>query len=151
MPFSILFFVHRKPGTSIADFQNHYENRHIPLIRSLAGHHFPTFHIRRYLRGSDITKDSSDNSEAVSTPAHVLVGTQSDFDYDVVGEWIFENESAFEACFAKLGEEDAARRIADDEERFIDRERTRAAVLSERVVSSRSDHQDVSSAQTMDG
>ena len=106
MPFSIIFSVYRKPGMSIADFKDHYEKRHIPLIRSLAGYDFPAVHTRGYLRGSDITKASSDNAEVGptgSTPARILVGTQSDFDYDVVGEWIFEKENAFQACFAKLG------------------------------------------------
>jgi hypothetical protein len=46
----------------------------------------------------------------------------------------FEDEQAFQAFFALVSSEEAAKRIAEDEEMFIDRERLRGVVVGDIVV-----------------
>lgn len=64
----------------------------------------------------------------------MLVGTQADFDYDVIAELVFDDEAAFRAFFARVSEREVAERIAGDEERFLERGRLRGVVVGDCVV-----------------
>ncbi|KAK5630659.1 hypothetical protein RRF57_006374 [Xylaria bambusicola] len=83
MIFSILVFMSRKPGTTPEQFRNYYTGSHLPMFRKLVGPHFAVRHVRRYIhrieapRGGAIQRNSS-------TPASVLLGSQADFNFDVV-------------------------------------------------------------------
>lgn len=93
MTYRILIFAYRKPGTTPAAFKSHYETSHVPLVQSIAGDHFPKAHTRRYIhrteRSASATHDDDDDH-----PASVLVGAQSDFEYDAIAELIFDDETA---------------------------------------------------------
>jgi hypothetical protein len=38
---TILIFAYRKLGTTPERFRDHYEGSHVPLIKEIAGEHFP--------------------------------------------------------------------------------------------------------------
>lgn len=67
--FNVLVFFTRKPGVSIDDFREHFEN-HMLHMKKTAGEGFPTKHTRFYL-----TRTPADT-------AHVVYGEQSDFPFD---------------------------------------------------------------------
>jgi hypothetical protein len=90
-------------------FIDHYENHHVPLVLSLAPR--PAVYKRNYLvRGDELNRED---------PA---------IDFDVVTELVFPDRPAFAAWLEKLAVEE----IGTDEERFLNRSRTRAYVIEER-------------------
>jgi uncharacterized protein (TIGR02118 family) len=122
--FTIRVFVTRKPGISPTAFKDHWENKHIPLLKSLSGPLFPLSHTRHYL-----ARDPSNPDQA----AVVLVGKPEDFDYDGFAEVAFESEAAFQE-FVKVMQ---LPEVAEDEERFTDRGKLKAVVIGETTVSKR--------------
>lgn len=132
MPYIFLVFAHRKPGLSPAEFKSHYESKHLPLIQTLTGSLFPKSHKRCYIqRVQGPIEGGADNA---NHPAMVLVGTPADFEYDVCAEVVFDDEAAFQAFFACVTQAEAARRIAEDEELFLDREKLRVVVVNDCTV-----------------
>ena len=79
------------------------------------------------------------------------MGSQTDFEYDVIGELTFENEDAWNAFYAKVGEKEVKEKIAEDEERFLDREKLRAVLLSDCVITNRFDESHVPNSESNDG
>lgn len=128
MTFSFLLFITRKPSLSPDEFKTHWDTKHVELLRTIAGEHFPLTHTRRY-----IARTSHDGN----WPASILVGAQEDFTYDGIAELVFPNEAAFRAFFAVVSEPEAAAQIAEDEEAFIVREKMKAVVLGDTSVTSR--------------
>ncbi|TVY85533.1 hypothetical protein LSUE1_G000372 [Lachnellula suecica] len=132
MPYSILIIAHRKPGTSPAEFKQHYENVHIPLLKELSGSLFPITHERRYLQRTE-----GASHDAASNPATVLVGTQGQFEYDSYAQLTWEDAEAFQKFFAVISQPEAAARITADEEMFLIREKTGIVVSGDAIVSKR--------------
>ena len=56
-------------------------------------------------------------------------------DFDVVTELAFPNRETFQAWMAQLSEPGAGEQVAVDEERFLDRSRTKAYVIEEYLTS----------------
>ncbi|KAI1741712.1 EthD domain-containing protein [Xylaria scruposa] len=130
MPYSVLIFAYRKPGTMPEQFKAHYEGIHVPLVRELAGASFPLSHTRRYLHRSENHADSN-TARNPSTPATVLIGTQNDFDYDAFAELTFEDAAAFQTFFNRMQHPEIAAKIAADEEKFLDRTQMPVVVLGD--------------------
>lgn len=122
MPYTVHLIAYRKPGVSPSAFKKHYETSHIPLLQSLTGPLFPKSHTRKY------TQRSEDGT------ATVIVGDQESFPYDALSELVFEDEEGFKKFFAKVGEEGSKEKILADEALFLDKERTKAVVIGESVV-----------------
>ncbi|KAI1277405.1 EthD domain-containing protein [Xylaria sp. FL0933] len=139
MPYSVLIFAYRKPGTTPAQFKAHYEEIHIPLIRKLTGASFPLSHTRHYLRrNAQQQKADGNTARNPTTPAAVLMGTQAEFDYDAFAELTFEDEAAFRAFFALTQQHpENAAKIAADEELFLDTARMTVVVKGETTVTER--------------
>ncbi|HET6173311.1 MAG TPA: EthD domain-containing protein [Gaiellales bacterium] len=111
--FKIMAFLSKREDIETRAFIEYYEEHHVPLIRSLAP--TPIGYKRNYLvRGDEI------NAEDES------------IDFDVVTELTFPDRAAYLAWGAQL---EAASHgepvIAEDEQRFLDRSRTRAYVVRE--------------------
>ena len=108
----------------------------MPLLKSLAGAHFPQSHKRFYIQRSPTatatTNDTNNNND--NYPATVLVGTQPDFPYDALAELTFEDASKFHAFMGVVSQGEARELIARDEEVFLDRGRMTAVVVGETVV-----------------
>ena len=139
MPFTILIFSYRKIGISPKEFKDHYESSHVPLIKSLAGTHFPQSHKRFYIqRTADADADDNDDDDGDDKnnkyPATILVGSQPDFQYDALAELTFENATKFQTFMSIVSQGEAREMLAKDEEIFLDRERMTAVVVGETVV-----------------
>jgi hypothetical protein len=131
MPYSVLIIAHRKPGTSPAEFKAHYESTHAPLLKEISGPLFPLTHTRHYLHRAEEANPDANN------PATVLLGTQEGLDCDAYSLLVWEDEEAFQKCFAALSRPEAAARIAADEEKFLDREKLKIVVLGDSRVTER--------------
>jgi len=105
----VFAFLTKREGLETRAFIDYYENHHVPLVLSLAPR--PPVYKRNYvLRGDELNRED---------PA---------IDFDVVTELVFPDRPAFAAWLEKLSVEE----IGVDEERFLNRSRTRAYVIEER-------------------
>ena len=105
----VFAFLTKREGLETQAFIDYYENHHVPLVLSLAPR--PPVYKRNYVvRGDELNRED---------PA---------IDFDVVTELVFPDRPAFAAWLEKLSVEE----IGVDEERFLNRSRTRAYVIEER-------------------
>lgn len=112
---TVLSYLVKREDITTDEFVDHYENRHVPLILSLAA--LPVVYKRHYLRRGDV----------------VNIG-EADIDWDVVTEQVFANHEAFQCWIDAVTLGDAGERVAADEARFLQRSRTRACVVSDYVT-----------------
>ena len=112
--FTVFGFLTKKDGLSMQEFIDHYENKHVQLICDFAP--APLVYKRRYLAPNDR-----------------LTSEGGEVDFHVMTELVFANRSDFEAWMAELAKPEVGARIVADEEKFLDRTRTRAYVIDERV------------------
>jgi uncharacterized protein (TIGR02118 family) len=107
----VFAFLTKRDGIDTAAFIDHYENRHVPLVLSLAP--APLVYKRNYVvRGDELNRESES------------------IDFDVVTELLFSDRDSYRAWIEALGVEE----VATDEERFLERSRTRAYVIEERLA-----------------
>ncbi|KAI0975726.1 hypothetical protein F4678DRAFT_457079 [Xylaria arbuscula] len=111
MVYSVLFHVHRKPGTTPEEFKAYYENSHIPL---------------------------NDHAGSISSilPS-VLAGTEKNSDYDALVEFVFEDEAACQSFFAVAQQPENMKKIAADSERFLDLTRVAVSLLGDTNTTNR--------------
>jgi hypothetical protein len=131
MSVKVFIYAYRKPGLSLDDFKKHYEG-HVDLIKRLSGEVFPLSHKRSYVARHtvDVAADGASDRNS-RTPATVIVGQQSDFDFDAYAELTFADQAAFQAFGAKVYAPEAASEIAADEEKFLDKSRLGIVMLGE--------------------
>ena len=111
----ILAFLTKKEGIETQAFIDHYEENHVPLIRSLAP--TPIVYKRNFLvRGDAINKEAQD------------------INFDVVTELVFPDRAAYLAWTAQLSLPGSGEQVVGDEMKFLNRSRTRAYVVEERVT-----------------
>jgi EthD domain len=104
-------FLSKREDLETQAFIDYYENHHVPLVLSMAP--TPTIYKRNYLvRGDEFNRE------------------EETIDFDVITELAFPDRAAFVDWIEKLSVE----AIGADEERFLDRSRTRAYVIEQRVT-----------------
>jgi uncharacterized protein (TIGR02118 family) len=108
----VFAFLTKSEDIETQAFIDYYENNHVPLVLSLAS--APTVYKRNYLMRDDEFNREGDT-----------------IDFDVVTELVFPDRAAFVDWIEKLSVE----AIGADEEKFLDRSRTTAYVIEERVTS----------------
>lgn len=126
MSYSTITFLWRKPGLTPDEFRQHYETNHIPLLLNLLGPAFPKSHTRFYITRQLSSTNSPDASNADYTPT-IFIGNTHDFDYDAFASLVFKDATAFEAFYARLTDPDVAKVVAEDEEKFLWRQKFIAA------------------------
>ncbi|GAA4814362.1 EthD domain-containing protein [Tomitella cavernea] len=112
--FKAIALLTRRADLTRDEFIDYYETRHVPLITSLLPQ------VRGYRRNF---LDHDDRVAAPGAPAT---------DFDVVSEFVFDDRAAYEEMLAAYAVPETARRIAADEENFVDRSRTRMYVVDVR-------------------
>ncbi|PWY81597.1 hypothetical protein BO94DRAFT_146398 [Aspergillus sclerotioniger CBS 115572] len=133
MPVRVFIHAYRKPGLSLATFRERYD-AHIELVKRISTDLFPISHKRTYIARTTLDTPAADaTSRNATTPATVLVGQQSDFDFDAYAELTFADQAAFQAFMARVTAPDAAAQIAADEETFLDRSKLSIAMLGDVV------------------
>ncbi|PYI09517.1 hypothetical protein BO78DRAFT_394955 [Aspergillus sclerotiicarbonarius CBS 121057] len=131
MSVRVFIYGYRKPGLSLATFRERYE-AHVELVKRLSTDDFPLSHKRSYIARTTLDAPAADGtSRNATTPATVLVGQQTDFDFDAYAELTFADQPAFQAFMAKVTAPEAAAQIAADEERFLDRSKLSIAMVGD--------------------
>ena len=103
----LICLMKRKPGLTADEFREHYENRHAPLAMELLP--FFSAYQRNYIQ-HDQNYQPEHLANHATMPAH-----------DVVTEISFASRADYEAMLAALADPTIGGRIAEDEERFLDR------------------------------
>jgi uncharacterized protein (TIGR02118 family) len=107
----VFAFLARRPDIERDAFIEYYEKHHVPLVSSLAPR--PLVYKRNYLvRGDDLNRE------------------HDSIEFDVVTELVFADRAGFLDWIRRLSVD----AIGEDEARFLDRARTRAYVVEERVT-----------------
>ncbi|PWY75705.1 hypothetical protein BO83DRAFT_377489 [Aspergillus eucalypticola CBS 122712] len=137
MSVRVIIYAYRKPGLDLHTFKERYE-AHIQLVKRLSGDDFPLSHKRMYIARTTIEnpqagENNNNSTRNALTPATVLVGQQTDFDFDAYAELTFADQAAFQTFSAKVMAPEAAAQIAADEEGFLDRSKLGIALLGDVV------------------
>ena len=107
----VFAFATKREDLETQAFIDYYENTHVPLVLSLAP--APTVYKRNYfVRGDEFNREDDT------------------IDFDAVTELVFPDRQAFVAWIETLSVE----AIGTDEQKFLDRPRTRAYVIEEHVT-----------------
>lgn len=111
--YKILMFMKRRPGMSLAEFQDYYENRHVPLCsKYLSG-------VSRYQR------------RFLTPHPNPETGATDELEFDVITELWFEDESVFRGTVKYLATSVMPDDVVNDEKQLFDRARTRMATVVE--------------------
>ncbi len=100
----LIALLKRKPGISMAEFEDHYENVHVPLVLKLTPHICQ--YLRNYIYHDSALADLDSSSSAIC---------------DVITEAWFETEEDFDRFKADASKPEARQQIIDDEMMFLDR------------------------------
>ena len=112
--YKILLFMKRRPGLSMEEFQDYYENNHVPLaLKYDAG--AITRYVRRYIQPQP----------------HAESGTHEELPYDVVSELWFEDEAAWKGTVDYLSTSVMPDDVVEDEKKVFDRATMRLATVIE--------------------
>lgn len=112
--YKILLFMKRRPGMSVAAFQDYYEKHHAPLCEKYA------VGLQRYLRRF-----------ITAHPNPGITDAPDDLQFDVITELWFEKESIFRATVDYLTTSAMPDEVVEDEKRLFDRTKTRIATVVE--------------------
>jgi len=107
--YKLLIFMKRRHDTSPQQFREYYERTHSKLGERIGREVGVCYYARRYL--------------------HSL--TESEFDYDVLTEVWWEDRSKFETVAGRVSRGVLPAGVAEDEERFLDRSKTRFVTVEE--------------------
>ena len=130
MSYIVLGILYRKPHLSPAEFKAHYENIHLPLLKTLLGDAFPTSHSRRYIQRASEPQDTPiPGTQGERYPATVLQGEQADVEYDALMELRFESEEHLGRFIARSSEEKIGKELLEDDDLFLDRERGKVVII----------------------
>lgn len=111
--YKILLLMKRKPGTTMEQFKDYYENHHVPLAMKTPS--AATRYIRRYLQPQP----------------HAESGTNEELPYDVVSELWFDDEEAWKGTVDFLANNVMSDEIVNDENNLFHRPTMRIATVDE--------------------
>jgi uncharacterized protein (TIGR02118 family) len=109
----ILLLMKRKPGLSMAEFRDYYENHHVPRCRPYMSGIVRYF--RRYLEPQP----------------HAESGTCEELPYDVISEMWFDDEETFKGTLAYITTTVMPDAVVEDEAKFFHRPTMRIATAVE--------------------
>jgi hypothetical protein len=129
MVYTVFLFVARKPGTSIASFIDHYENKHMPLLMSIFGDDKPLRHSRYYLKRAPGDSNMADNTDP---PPLVFMGDVSAIDYDCITAFELEDEAHFMRFSQTFANSPLRSAVDEDEKAFLDQSKLRCVASEDR-------------------
>jgi EthD domain len=113
MTHKVFIFLKRRPGMSVEEFRDHYENRHRPLMdKYMAG-------LTRYTRNYLNPMPHLDTKE-ITEP-----------EFDCITELHFESKAAFDGLNWMVSKGQLPPEILEDELRVFDRPKTRYCWITE--------------------
>jgi hypothetical protein len=115
MGYTVIMLVTRKAGTTIEQFKDHYENKHMPLIMDVLKDVLPISHTRHYLKRNEAAKGDADVA-----PPLVFMGDASTIDYDCISKIELRDEEHFGQFNAAFVNTPRKEEIQADQDSFAD-------------------------------
>ena len=112
-PYKILIFLKRRPGMSVEEFREYYENHHRPLVKQYSSG--LSRYVRRYLEPLP----------------HIDTKEMMEPEFDVVTELWCANRQAFDGLLGMVKFGTLPAEVLEDEERVFDRPKTRYFCFTE--------------------
>lgn len=111
--FKLVALLKKKSDVSFEFMQDYYENRHAPYVSQIlpVGNDYRRNYVKR-LRVNGVEVDDC-------------------FEYDVVTEMWFDDEAAYGKFAAAISDEEIRRKVAADEEKFLDRSKSVIMIVEE--------------------
>jgi hypothetical protein len=141
MVYSALVFCYRQPHLTPEEFRHHLLNIYVPLMKKLVGENGPeAVNFRFPARAGSGVGDRlgaftmSKEKKAADAPV-VLVGDSGDSDvqWDVIAEYRFSDELAFQQGWAMLNDGDISTQLVEEEAKFSVAEKMKVVLLGETV------------------
>ena len=110
--FTILIYGFRAANITHAEYKDHYDNVHVPLAKSIAGHAWPISHTRHYFGGNA-------SLAAISAPV----------DWDSLAVLTFKDETHAFTFNHLIGQPEAAAKIHADEKLFMSEDSPKMVVI----------------------
>jgi EthD domain len=110
--YKVLWLLKRKPGISLSQFRDHYENSHAILGQRYLGHLLVEYK-RNY-------KVEVWGGGVPTEPGEPSFGPR-EWEYDCVTEWVMPDEEAFNEIMRIFADPVIGKFFHDDEENFLDR------------------------------
>lgn len=111
--YKILLFMKRRPGMTMAAFQDYYENHHVPLALKYSSG------VSRYMR------------RFLTPHPNPETGASDELQFDVITELWFEDEATFRGTVKYLATSIMPDEIVADEKNLFDRKTMRMATVVE--------------------
>ncbi|KAF1998210.1 hypothetical protein P154DRAFT_536626 [Amniculicola lignicola CBS 123094] len=134
MPYTVVAFETRKLGMTPEAYEDHKENIHMPLVKSIVGDAFPLSHSRYYLKRNSGAAEVEKGTEALP---FVLYGTAEDFNYDCMIVMVFEDFSHFIRFKEAFDNTPRKAELEEDMEKFIIQSKLKAVVTEDARVTPR--------------
>jgi hypothetical protein len=117
MPYSVLCLTRRRPDLTFAEYKNHYETVHAPMVTRLLSPHAPDTYVRHYIDHSDETA--------------FYVGKPEEVEYDCCAVFTYKDKAAWQLGLTRFYSPDLQGPVTADEEKFLDRSCTKLVVVGE--------------------
>jgi hypothetical protein len=117
MPYTVFVFATRNPTITSEQFKSHWEDTHIPLVKSLVGPLFPLHYKRHYFARTE--RKGFGGPANRDNPAFLLRGSPDNFDFDAVAELMWEDEKTFQEFYKAIHTTKTAAKLAVDENQFL--------------------------------
>ncbi|ORX99217.1 hypothetical protein BCR34DRAFT_140116 [Clohesyomyces aquaticus] len=132
MPYTLILFVSRKPNLSLLEFKHHWENVHIPLLKTLVGMDFPLSHTRHYIEreadighawGNEGVRDNAQTNvnDHGQSPGIFGTGFGAGCGFDALAVLTFMDKLHWERFWEKVQREGAQSALRRDEEEWLER------------------------------
>ena len=127
MLYTVCLFLTRKPTITSDQFRIHWEDTHIPLLKSLVGPLFPLHYKRLYFARTERMGFGGPANR--DHPLFLLRGSPDNFDFDAVAELTWEDERTFQEFYKAIYETKTAAKLAVDEAQFMDSGSSKSVVV----------------------
>jgi hypothetical protein len=143
MVYTVVALLPRNPEITPSQFRLHYDNIHIPLLKSLVGSAFPLMHTRHYVSRKstgqqpppkDVSTATAETANEKFQPSIMYQGLPSDVEFDSLTVMTWENKESWNRFLDVFRSADVAERIVEDEEKFLRRDRKVVFPIEDPVV-----------------
>ncbi|RYO80920.1 hypothetical protein DL766_009164 [Monosporascus sp. MC13-8B] len=144
MTYTVVALIRRKEGIKPAEFRSHYDNVHVPLLKSLVGSTFLLSHTRNYVTriptGDPLNSTDSQHDESAANLdfAPVLYeGQASDLNYDSLTVMVWEDKAAFDEFSRIVSTKEVFDKMSEDNKNFLDTTFRLVYAVEEPVITNR--------------
>lgn len=117
--FKVVFLLKRRPGMTVQEFKDYYENHHAKIGEEHLGGGAAVKYIRRYFE--PITEG----------PRGTVPDTGQEPEFDGIMEMWFRDKAQYDSAMTRFSEPWLTKLVTEDEEKLFDRSKLRMYIVDE--------------------